>query len=109
MEICFHLDENVEQAVAQGLRRRGIDVTTAEDVGLVHAADEAHLVFAHGGGRVLFTHDRDFLVMHQRGVPHSGIAYCHIQARSIGQQVRALVALHLARTAEEMKNAVEFL
>lgn len=27
-KIRFHLDENVSNAIAEGLRRRGIDVTT---------------------------------------------------------------------------------
>ncbi len=30
-KIKFHLDENVENAVAQGLKRRGIDVTTTHN------------------------------------------------------------------------------
>jgi hypothetical protein len=39
----FHLDESVASAVAAGLRRRGIDVTTATDAGLRQANDEVHL------------------------------------------------------------------
>jgi hypothetical protein len=30
----FHLDENCSKAIAGGLSRRGIDVTTTPDVGL---------------------------------------------------------------------------
>jgi hypothetical protein len=30
-EIKFHLDENVTNAIASGLRKRGIDVTTTPD------------------------------------------------------------------------------
>ena len=41
----FHLDENVDHAVAGGLRQRGIDVTTANDAGLTQASDEAHLEY----------------------------------------------------------------
>jgi hypothetical protein len=38
--ILFHLDENCAHAIAAGLRRRGIDVTTTPDVGLLGAIDE---------------------------------------------------------------------
>ncbi|MEA5618572.1 hypothetical protein VB711_12095 [Cronbergia sp. UHCC 0137] len=33
--IKFHLDENVSNAVALGLRRRGINVTTTSEAGLI--------------------------------------------------------------------------
>lgn len=38
--IRFHLDENVHRAIAEGLRRRGIDVTTTPEVGLLNATDD---------------------------------------------------------------------
>jgi hypothetical protein len=38
--ILFHLDENCHRAIAEGLRRRGIDVTTTPEVGLISATDE---------------------------------------------------------------------
>jgi hypothetical protein len=44
--IPFHVDENVDAAIVQGLRVRGVDVTTAGDMGMLRATDEAHLVFA---------------------------------------------------------------
>jgi len=48
--IKFHLDENVSSAIADGLRRRGIDVTTTAEVGLIGASDETQLAFAHQSG-----------------------------------------------------------
>jgi Domain of unknown function (DUF5615) len=39
-QIRFHLDENVSNAVAEGLRRRGIDVTTTSEQGLISVSDE---------------------------------------------------------------------
>lgn len=38
--IRFHLDENCGNAIAEGLRRRGIDATTTHDAGLIGASDE---------------------------------------------------------------------
>jgi predicted nuclease of predicted toxin-antitoxin system len=65
--ILFHLDENCDPKIAIGLRRRGIDVTTADEAGLLEAADELHLSFCQQQGRVIFTHDADFLRMNAQG------------------------------------------
>ncbi|MEY3866658.1 MAG: hypothetical protein ACRCT1_06330 [Microcoleaceae cyanobacterium] len=37
--IRFHLDENVSNAIAEGLRRRGIDVTTTPEERLIGVSD----------------------------------------------------------------------
>jgi hypothetical protein len=39
--IRFHLDENAHRAIADGLRRRGVDITTTPEAGLLNASDEA--------------------------------------------------------------------
>lgn len=109
MEIRFHLDEHIDAAIANGLRQRGIDSTTTADAGLLQATDEEHLAYALAEGRVVVTHDDDFLELHSRGIPHAGIAYCHMHARTIGQIIRGLVLVHQCLTAEEMRNEVEFL
>ena len=53
--IRFHLDENVDHAIARGLRIRGIDVTTASDVELISAPDDMHVAFALKGQRIILT------------------------------------------------------
>lgn len=83
--IRFHLDENVDPAVAIGLRRRGVDVTTTQEIGLIRASDEKQLEFALTDGRTLVTHDEDFLALTNSGLAHAGIAYCHPELRSIGK------------------------
>ena len=108
MVVSFHLDENISPALADGLRHRGIDVTTAVDTGLVGAADGDHLSFATAAGRVVVTQDVDFLRLHAKGVTHAGIVYCH-QSRSIGELLRRLVLIHAALSTEEMKSRVEYL
>jgi predicted nuclease of predicted toxin-antitoxin system len=62
--IRFHLDENVSNAVAEGLRRRGIDVTTTPEESLISVSDLGQLEFALSQKRVIFTQDTDFLRMH---------------------------------------------
>jgi hypothetical protein len=44
--IRFHLDENCPRAIAAGLRRRGIDVTTTPEAGLMGASDEQQVTTA---------------------------------------------------------------
>ena len=86
--IRLHLDENVDHAVAHGLRLRGIDVTTSTDAKLIGAADDEQLSFALRENRVIFTQDQDFLRHHQAGTEHAGIVYSRQGARSIGEIVR---------------------
>jgi len=74
--IRFHLDENCSLAIADGLRRRGVDVTSTPGAGLLGAVDDIQLAFALAEGRVIFTEDQDFLRIHAAGIPHSGIVYC---------------------------------
>lgn len=107
--IRFHLDENVDPAIAEGLRRRGVDVTTTQQVGLLRASDEKQLEFALAEERTLVTHDEDFLALAKQGTEHLGIAYCHPELRSIGQIIAALMLIRDCMTPDEMKNHVEFL
>jgi hypothetical protein len=105
----FHLDENVQASIAEGLRRRGIDVTTAADAGLSAASDEAHLAFALQSGCVLVTHDADFLKLAAQGAPHAGIAYCAHGHRSVGEILQALILLRDCCTPEEVRARVHYL
>ena len=109
MEIRYHLDEHMGPAVAQGLRQRGVDVTTTVDAGLVGASDEEQLAFAVANGRTFVTRDHHFLVLHAEGVIHGGIAFWHSKRRDIGQLVLDLVLLWRVATAEEMRRHVEYL
>jgi predicted nuclease of predicted toxin-antitoxin system len=105
----FHLDEHVDPAIAQGLRLRGIDVTTTIDANLLSASDEAHLEFVRREGRVIFTNDSDYLRFDSAGIDHPGIAYCARNARSIGYIVRHLCLIHDCLEAGEMAGRVEYL
>jgi predicted nuclease of predicted toxin-antitoxin system len=108
-QIKFHIDENVSNAVAVSLRRRGIDVTTMPEQNLISASDEEQLAFARSQQRVIFTQDEDFLRLHQANVPHAGITYCHQGTRSIGEIVKSLALIWEWVEAEDLANQVEFL
>jgi len=109
MEIRFHLDESVDPDVAQALRARDIDVTTAQETDLLEAPDPEHLAFALSEGRVLVTHDADFLRLHAEQTEHAGMCYCHPQARTLGEIIDALLLVCGCLKADEMKQHVEFL
>ena len=106
--IRYHLDEDVDPVIAEGLRRRGIDVTTSQEVGLLGAPDPIQLAHAVAESRVLFTHDDDHLTLNARGVEHTGIAYCHRLRRSLGEIIDALALIWELCEPEEMVNRVEF-
>jgi hypothetical protein len=54
MLIRRYLDEDaMDSDLVRALRLRGVDVTTALDVGLIGSADEAHLKFAIASERTL--------------------------------------------------------
>jgi uncharacterized protein with PIN domain len=107
--IRFHFDEHIATAVAEALRRRGIDVTRTPEAGLMGVDDETQLAFAAAEDRVLVTRDPDFLDLHQRGIEHAGIAFCSRPNRRIGELVLNLVMLWEFLSPEEMRNHVEFL
>ena len=104
----FHLDEHIDTAIAEGLRRRGIDVTTTADARLRGAADEDHIAFALPETRVIVTKVPDFLQLHRAGVPHAGIAFTEHGLRSIGQLLRGLMPLSDCLDPGDMINRVEF-
>jgi len=109
MAIRFHLDENVSGAVASSLRHRGVDVTTAIEVGLLGAEDADHLRLALSQRRILVTHDDDFARIHANGAEHAGICYCHKEKYSIGDLVRLLLLVHECFTENEMTGHLEYL
>ncbi|MER3404413.1 MAG: hypothetical protein C4289_03950 [Chloroflexota bacterium] len=102
------MDEHVPRAVAEGLRRRGIDVLRAQEAGMLEAADEEHLALALREGRVVVTQDADFLRLHAAGRAHTGIVYAP-QGTPIGAIIRGLMLIHDVLGPEDMVNHVEFL
>ena len=107
--IRFHFDEHIHTAIAVGLRRRGIDVTTTADAGLIGASDKEHLAVAFSENRVVTTSDEDFLRLHSQGIDHSGIIYCQQGSRSVGDILHNLIFLYECCTAEDMYGQVEYI
>ncbi len=107
--IRFHLDEQVDVAVARALRRHGVDVTTTVEAGLRTASDEEQIAYARREQRVLVTQDADFLRLAAAGTRHAGIAFSPPTGRSVGDIIRGLLLVHELLRPEEIQDRVEYL
>lgn len=107
--VRFHLDENVDTDVARGLRRYGIDVTTTQESGMRELRDTAHWSFIKSEGRVIVTHDVDFLRLANSSLDHPGVVYASKAGHSVGDIIRALILIYEVLSPSEMAGRVEFL
>jgi len=104
----------MRQALVEALRSRGVDVRTALDAGMIERRDEEHLEYAAAQGRVLYGFNvRDLYRIHNdyltQGRTHAGIIFARQQRYSVGAQMRRPLKLIAAKSAEDMRNQVEFL
>jgi predicted nuclease of predicted toxin-antitoxin system len=113
MALKYYLDEQVQNAIARGLRLLGIDVMTAQEDQHDETPDTVILDRAMKLDRVIFTQDADFLIeAHYRqlsGAPFSGVVYAHQTQVSIGDCVRDLEILAVFYESFEMLSRVEYL
>lgn len=103
------MDLHVAHAVADGLRRRGIDVIRAQDVGKADASDDEHLEYAYLTKRVVVSQDKGFIARVRRNEPNYGVAYCAQGSRSIGEMIAALVRIYDEMDMERMTGQVRYL
>ena len=112
-KVRIYTNESVNVAIAEGLKRRGVDAFSARDTGNLGFTDEEQLIFARREKAAIFTHDTDFLRIAARwmeeGKIHYGIIYCHQKSYPIGECLRKLRVLTSVLSAEEMINHIEFL
>ncbi len=106
--VKFYLDEHIARAVARQLRRRGADVRTVSEAGLMGASDEKHLERASAEGRVLVTQDEDFLCLHESASMHAGIVYFP-QGTAVGELIRGLSLIHEVLYAADMAGKVQYM
>ena len=115
MKIRLYFDEDsMRDALVKALRARGVDVVTALEAGMIDRDDSEHLDYAAAQGRSLSSFNvKDFYDLHASrltaGKSHAGIILARQQVYSIGELMRRLLRLIAAKSAEEMKDRVEFL
>jgi hypothetical protein len=107
--ISLYLDENLTPKIATQLKRRGINVVTVRDLGLLGDTDENHLERATRMEYVLVTSDTDFLIMASEGIEHTGIIFGIQENNAIGDWVKGLELICSVYIQEDMVNHVEFL
>jgi predicted nuclease of predicted toxin-antitoxin system len=108
--VRIYTDESVSVAVAEGLKRRGVDAWSARDAGNLGLTDEEQLEYAIREQAIIFTHDDDFLAMVAQGQhEHFGVIYVHQQDLSLGECIRRLKAFAETHSREELRNRIIFL
>jgi hypothetical protein len=115
MQIRLYVDEDaMARALVRGLRARVIDVRTVPDAGMSEQEDMAQLEYATQHGRVLYTFNvGHFCHLHAQymaqGKSHAGIIVVFRQRYAVGEQIRRLLHLISMKSAEEMRNSLQFL
>jgi hypothetical protein len=107
------MDHHVHIAVTEGLQRRGVDVVTAYEDGAAQMNDAELFTRATELERVLFSQDRDMLVLAeewlQEGSGFAGWVYAHQLSVTIGQAVRDLALIAQVFDPEDMRNHIQFI
>jgi predicted nuclease of predicted toxin-antitoxin system len=115
MKIKLYLDEDsMDRDLVRALEARGVDVTTALIEKMINRADFEHLNYATAHERVITSFNvGDFYALHRQylseGKPHGGMVLVRQQQYSVGEQMRRILKLIAAKSAEDMQNQVEFL
>ncbi len=113
-QIRLYLDEDtMDSDLLAALRLRNVDVVSTGEVQMLSRSDEEQLQWALNNQRVIYSFNaRDFYRIHTNALEkrqdHSGIIL-GVQNYSIGEQMRRILRIIATKSAEEMKNQVEFL
>jgi predicted nuclease of predicted toxin-antitoxin system len=110
VSVRFYMDHNVQGAVVDALRVRGVDCLTAQEDGATTLNDDSLLARATALGRVLVTHDKDFFAIFETwwtaGRKLTGIVQSLPTQITIGQLIEDLHFIAEAAEPEEMQNSL---
>lgn len=107
-QISFYLDECVDNRILHSLRKDGISVTTAQEMGLGgEGNDSRQLAKAVELRSVLVTGDKGFGAINKKwldmGKHHTGIVFTsHARPRSPGELAKKLIEIYETKKPEEM-------
>jgi hypothetical protein len=111
MPVAFYMDVHVHAAVTEQLRRRDVDVLTAQDDGSVRLPDDQLLSRSTMLERVLFTHDIRFKTLaedwQRQAKQFAGLVWGHPMRLTIGQMVANLELIAKATDPLEWWNVVD--
>jgi hypothetical protein len=110
VSVSFYMDHNIQGAVVEALRARGVDCITATQDAATTLDDDALLDRATQLGRVLVTHDKDFFAIHaarlSAGRQMGGIIHSLPTQITIGQLIDDLELISLASEPDELRNSL---
>jgi predicted nuclease of predicted toxin-antitoxin system len=113
MSLKLYMDEHVDSAITDGLRRRSVDVITIQDEHREGSSDAEMLDRATELGRVLFSRDSDLLAegvdRQRRGTFFCGVIYAHQWKVTVGNCISDLELLAGASDPEDLANQVLYL
>src|SRR5438552_347200 len=108
MTLALYMDHHVPSAITAGLRRRGVDVLTADEDGSAKLEDDPLLDRVTSLGRALFSQDEDLLaIAHRRqrtGQEFAGVLYAHQLVITIGQAVHDLELATKVLDPDDIRN-----
>jgi hypothetical protein len=107
------MDVHVPLSVTRGLRRRGVDVLTAQEDGSTRWSDPQLLVRARELGRLLFSQDEDLIVEAVRcqrsGEAFATVVFARQLDVSVGRCISELEILAKGATSEDANGQIVFL
>jgi hypothetical protein len=113
MGVTLYMDVHVPGPITRQLRRRGVDVLTAQEDGHDTADDEQVLERATALGRPLFTQDVRFRVKaedwQRQAREFAGLVFGPQLGGTIGQYVEDLELIAKASEPAEWRNVIQFL
>jgi hypothetical protein len=111
MSIALYMDAHVHSAITEQLRRRGVEVLTAQEDDSDDLDDEALLSHSTALARVIFTFDIRFKARaenwQRNGKPFAGLVWGHPMRLTIGQMVADLELIAKATDPADWHNVVE--
>jgi hypothetical protein len=111
MAVALYMDVHVHAAVTEQLRRRGVDVVTAQEDNSAALADADLLHRSTALARLLFTYDIRFKALaedlQRQGSPFAGLVWAHPMRLTIGQMVVDLELIAKATEPADWQNTVD--
>jgi Domain of unknown function (DUF5615) len=111
MGVGLYLDVHVPRAIAEQLRRGGVDVVTAIEDGSDRLSDEELLDRAASLDRVSFTQDIRFKALaedwERQGRPFAGMVFGHQRGATIGKYVSDLELVAKASDLADWVGVIE--
>ncbi|WP_254861787.1 DUF5615 family PIN-like protein [Halovivax gelatinilyticus] len=104
----IYADENVWVPVAEGLERRGWEVTTALEEGTLGFSDAEHIEYAAEHGWTILAFDDDFLSLADATAAHPGIVFIPQHGRTVGELVQRIDATLQHHRDQDLHRTIVF-